>query len=67
MCASATRWAQLGRIVTGASDPKAGYSLVSGNVLHPKTIVNSGVLESECSRLLSEFFLEKRKKSKRSQ
>jgi len=61
MCASATRWAQLGKIVTGAPDLKAGYSLMKGEVLHPKTIVQNGVLEAECSEILNSFFRGKRK------
>ena len=64
MCASAMYWARIGRIVCGAPDPRAGYSLISGNVLHPKTIVQHGVLITECSRILKLFFRGKRKKSK---
>ena len=67
MCASATQWAQLGRIVIGAMDPKAGYSLVRGPVLHQKTVLTTGVLEAECSGFLKLFFREKRKKTKGSQ
>jgi tRNA(adenine34) deaminase len=60
MCASATHWAQLGKIVFGAKDPKAGYRRIIQDVLHPKTRVRSGILEKECSALLSEFFRDKR-------
>ena len=60
MCASATSWAQLGRIVYGARDPKAGYGRIIQGILHPKTKVTSGVLEKECSSILSEFFSGKR-------
>lgn len=67
MCASATKWAQMERIVFGASDPKAGYSLVSGEVLHPKTIIEGGILESKCKELLTSFFGKKRKKPNGSQ
>lgn len=56
MCASALRWAQLGRLVYGARDPKRGYSTLSGELLHPKTEVIAGVLEAECSARMSEFF-----------
>jgi tRNA(adenine34) deaminase len=66
MCASATRWAQLGRIVYGAPDPRAGYSLLKGSILHPGTLVEKGVLQSECSRRIKAFFLRKRKNIKRS-
>lgn len=37
MCASALRWAQLGRLVYGARDSKRGYSTLSDELLHPKT------------------------------
>ena len=60
MCGYATRLAQLGRIVYGASDPKAGYSLVNGSILHPKTIIDKGILEPACSEILSTFFRGKR-------
>ena len=39
MCAGAIGWAQVGRLVYGASDPKRGYTLLTGPVLHPKTEV----------------------------
>ena len=60
MCASATRWAQLGKIVYGAKDPKAGFSLLKGEVLHPKTVVQNGILENECGHLMGEFFKTRR-------
>lgn len=61
MCASALSWAQLGRLVYGAPDPKRGYSLYSPPLLHPKTSVTRGVLEEECSSLVSGYFKEKRR------
>ena len=60
MCASALSWAQTGRIVFGAADPKRGYSLFSPSLLHPKTEVRSGVLTEECSALMKDFFAGKR-------
>lgn len=60
MCGYATKLAQLGRLVFGASDPKAGYSNIKGQVLHPKTIVEKGILEKACSEIMSDFFREKR-------
>ncbi len=60
MCAGALFWSQIGRIVYGASDPKRGYKLVEKNLLHPKTSVDSGVLEPACALLLSTFFKKKR-------
>ena len=60
MCASALSWAQTGRIVFGAADPKRGYSLFSPSLLHPRTEVRSGVLTEECSALMKDFFAGKR-------
>ncbi|MFA5218795.1 MAG: nucleoside deaminase [Bacteroidales bacterium] len=60
MCAGAAYWTQIGRIVYGATDPKRGFTQTSVNLLHPKTIVISGVLEPECSGLLKKFFSSKR-------
>ena len=59
MCAGASYWAQLGKIVYGASEPQRGF-VNSQTILHPKTKVVSGVLENECSLLLKRFFIEKR-------
>ena len=61
MCAAALRWAQIAKIVYGASDPKRGYSLFSPNLLHPKTIVESGIMADECGKIVSDFFKSKRK------
>ena len=60
MCSGAINWAQIGRIVYGAPDPKRGYSLFSPSLLHPKTEVRSGVLTEECSALMINFFKAKR-------
>ena len=60
MCAGALGWAQISRIVYGATDEKRGYFRFAPNALHPKTEVVSGVLEEECSRLMKEFFRAKR-------
>lgn len=60
MCAGAAGWTQVGRIVYGAADPKRGYSLLTGPVLHPKTEVVGGVLADECEALIKEFFKHKR-------
>ena len=61
MCAGATAWSQVGRIVYGAADPKRGYTTVEGRILHPKTEVTGGVLADECSALVSRFFAELRR------
>ncbi len=56
MCAGALYWSQLGRLVYGASDPKRGYAKVGSSVLHPKTVVQNGILEVECRDELLKFF-----------
>lgn len=61
MCAGASFWAQLGKIVYGARDEKRGYSIFSNKLIHPKTKVVSGILTEECRELMKEFFKKKRK------
>ena len=56
MCAGAISWAQVGRVVWGADDPKKGYRTYSERVFHPKTEVCSGGLVEECEALMSDFF-----------
>ncbi len=60
MCAGASFWTQIGKIVYGAVDEKRGYSLINKTLLHPKTKVISGILEKECSELIKDFFKQKR-------
>lgn len=60
MCAGALYWSQIGRVVYGAKDEKRGYSKNAENLLHPKTKVTNGILESECAQLLRLFFKSKR-------
>jgi tRNA(adenine34) deaminase len=59
MCAGASYWTQLGKIVFGAYDKQRGF-LYNKTQLHPKTKVIGGVLEEKCSRLITKFFVEKR-------
>ena len=59
MCAGASYWTQLDKIVFGASDPGRGFVNFK-TTLHPKTKVVTGILEKECSQLLKRFFVEKR-------
>ncbi|MBR5464901.1 MAG: nucleoside deaminase [Alistipes sp.] len=56
MCAGAIGWAQVGRVVWGADDPKKGYRTYSERVFHPRTMVERGVLQTECEALMSDFF-----------
>lgn len=60
MCAGAIGWAQMSRVVYGASDEKRGYRKYAPDTLHPKTTVTSGVLEDECKALIQDFFQQKR-------
>jgi tRNA(adenine34) deaminase len=60
MCAGAIGWSQAGALVFGATDEKKGYRTISDSLLHPKTSVESGVLEKESSELLLKFFKERR-------
>jgi tRNA(adenine34) deaminase len=60
MCVGALNWSQIGKIVWGARDEKRGYTNVEQNLLHPKTIVTSGVLEKESAELMKKFFARKR-------
>ena len=60
MCAGALAWAQIGKVVYGAIDPKRGFSLFSPSLLHPKTRVTGGVLAEECGKVVSAFSAAKR-------
>jgi tRNA(adenine34) deaminase len=60
MCAGALFWSQIGKIVFGAADPKRGFLLTGAHLIHPKTIVEKGVLAGECAQLLKHFFQKKR-------
>ena len=65
MCAMAAVWARLERIVFGATDFKAGaawtlYNIPQDQRLNHHVDLVSGVLEDECSDLLTRFFAERR-------
>ncbi|RMF22852.1 MAG: nucleoside deaminase [Bacteroidetes bacterium] len=60
MCAGALAWAQIDRLVYGASDDKRGFMRFGKKLLHPKTRVEYGILEEEARALLQEFFRERR-------
>ena len=60
MCAGAIGWAQVKRVVYGASDEKRGFTVFAPKALHPKCTVSSGVLESDCRELMQSFFAKKR-------
>ena len=59
MCAAALGWAQTGRILYGADDKKRGFKKIYGSErgpLHPKTILESGLLADEASEIMKDFF-----------
>lgn len=65
MCAGAIIQARVGRVVFGATDPKTGaagsvFNILQHAELNHRTQVTSGVLATECSQLLSNFFRKKR-------
>ena len=60
MCGGASFWTQIKRIVYGASDEKRGFSNIEESILHPKTEVIKGIHEEKCSKILHEFFQNKR-------
>lgn len=70
MCAGAIIQSRIATVVYGTADPKAGCAGTLMNLLdeprfNHQTAVISGVLEEECSTLLTDFFRELRKKKKR--
>lgn len=60
MCAGALGWAQLGRLVFGCPDEKRGYQRFAPQALHPRTTVQTGVMEQECAELMTSFFRSRR-------
>jgi len=63
MCAAAAAWAQIGKIVYAAEDEKRGYRLIAYPILHPKTKIESGIMASDCSKIIKDFFKSRRKLS----
>lgn len=65
MCAGASVWARLDRIVYGAADPKAGaawslYNIPQDRRLNHRVELVEGVLAEDAKRLLEDFFDDKR-------
>lgn len=63
MCAGASYWFQVGKIVFGAYDTQRGFGRLNQKITHPKTLITGGIMENECSELVREFFRKKRLKS----
>jgi len=69
MCAGAIINARVGRLVYGASDPKAGaceslYEICDDRRLNHLPEVIRGVMAPECRGLLRDFFKERRRQNK---
>ena len=69
MCAGAIVQARMGRVVIGAMNPKAGcagsiLNLLEMSEFNHQVNVERGVLEEECSAMLSEFFKKLRKQNR---
>ena len=60
MCAGASYWTQISKIVYGTKDEKRGFQRLGNNILHPATQIQDGVLEYECKQILVDFFERKR-------
>ena len=56
MCAGALKWSQLGKVIFAAEDHKHGFMRYGKELLHPKTKLEYGIMETECSGILKEFF-----------
>lgn len=69
MCAGAIQHARIAKLVYGASDPKTGacgsvVDIMGEPQLNHHTQVVAGVMAEESGKLLSQFFVERRKKSR---
>ena len=56
MCGGALHWSQLKKLVFAASDEKRGCQRLEPSVLHPKTEIVSGIMQTECEILINDFF-----------
>lgn len=60
MCAGASYWFQVSKIVFGAYDVRMGFSRLNQKITHPKTEIVGGIRENECAELVRNFFKGKR-------
>ena len=63
MCAGASYWTQISKIVFAAHDIKRGFSQIRQQIVHPRTEVISGIFADEAAKLMKNFFIAKRNKS----
>ena len=67
MCVGAIQHARIEKVIYGASDPKTGacggvINLIGIKEINHHAEAVGGILEKECSQILKDFFLSKRKK-----
>jgi len=60
MCAGALYWSQIDKVVFATRDDKRGAGRFDNSLYHPKTLVSNGIMEKECSDLMTSFFSNKR-------
>lgn len=70
MCTGATILSRIKHVVFGAKDPKGGcvescIEMYKQQGFNHYPTYESGILEEECSKILSDFFKEKRKQKRR--
>ena len=70
MCSGALVQSRIDEVVIGAMNPKAGcagsvMNLLETEGFNHKVKITKGILEEECSRMLSDFFRELREEKKR--
>ncbi len=63
MCAGASYWFQVGKIVFGAYDARLGFGRLNQKITHPKTLITGGIRENECGQLVKDFFKSRRQKT----
>lgn len=69
MCAGAIVQARIPKVVIGAMNPKAGcagsvLNILQVDAFNHQVEIEKGVLEEECSQMMSDFFRELRRKKK---
>ncbi|MCC8143979.1 MAG: nucleoside deaminase [Tannerellaceae bacterium] len=60
MCAGAIGWSQVSKVVYGAPDEKRGFRQFAPRAMHPRTIIEQGVMEKECAEEMQKFFRQRR-------
>ena len=70
MCAGALVWSRIDKLYIGTMNPKAGacgsvLNIVQEDRFNHSLVVETGILEDECSQILKEFFVKLRKDRKK--